>query len=66
MSADVRFVPKADIRHMMASQTAKPRIDQAEAATAVSISLDSHAGTLVTLRSDRVACGRAKEPPPYS
>jgi hypothetical protein len=27
---------------------------------------DYHAGTLVTLRSNRLVCGRTKEPPPYS
>jgi hypothetical protein len=44
---DVCFVPIADITHMRASQTAKP--------PALSVS--------GRLRSDRVACGRTKEPP---
>ena len=56
MNADVRFVPIADIALMRASQTAKP--------PALSVSgRILTTGTLVTLRSDRVACGRTKEPP---
>ena len=50
---------------MRASQTAKPPIDQAEAATALSVTgRILRRGGLVTPRSDRVACGRTKEPPP--
>jgi hypothetical protein len=61
-SPDVRFAPKSGhgSAPLRASQTAKPPIDQAEVATALSVS-----GDFVTLRSDRVTYGRIKEPPPY-